>query len=314
MNKHLNLVPALVVLFYELDDEVWKAKQSECATKVEIIRLENVFYEHVQTYYYNEIRRVKSHNDFVNKTTHQFKIAFFGELKLDTNNALKYYRTAYSLVHELRAHVINMMEIKTMARFVNYEELLEHYELSVNYASNTTHLWMPSLSSGSILICARRRLAELAFEHKAWMSKQFQSFGDLFDEAIKLGLTTIQTQNPGFHYQQAVYYAQERKQQATHLCAHEASVSYPTPDPLEMTSGALDFYGQRAWRQGHQSIDPPDTEKEKGGILALQVKEKDVPHSMGEEYYHAKDYTKALKQVNVPASVSAYSVPLCSMG
>lgn len=40
MNKHLNLVPALVVLFYELDwdDPQWKEKQSECATKVEIVR------------------------------------------------------------------------------------------------------------------------------------------------------------------------------------------------------------------------------------------------------------------------------------
>lgn len=40
MNKHLNLVPALVVVFYELDwDEgQWKEKQSECATRVEIVR------------------------------------------------------------------------------------------------------------------------------------------------------------------------------------------------------------------------------------------------------------------------------------
>ncbi|XP_055034495.2 trafficking protein particle complex subunit 11 isoform X2 [Misgurnus anguillicaudatus] len=195
MNKHLNLVPALVVLFYELDwdDPQWKEKQSECATKVEIvrtslqgrntkvavvliqkktplppgedlvaseraaslcgvcdlsgkslfvlphtdhlvgyiIRLENAFYEHAQTYYYNEIRRVKSHKEFLNKTTHQllfvrhqFKMGFFSELKQDTQNALRYYRTAYSLVHELRAHETNMLEIKTMAGFINYKELI----------------------------------------------------------------------------------------------------------------------------------------------------------------------------------------------
>ncbi|XP_041336082.1 trafficking protein particle complex subunit 11 [Pyrgilauda ruficollis] len=160
MNKHLNLVPALVVVFYELDwdEPQWKEKQLECATRVEIvrqslqgrntkvavvliqkktplppgedviaseraaalcnacdlsgkslfvlphtdhlvgyiIRLENAFYEHAQTYYYTEIRRVKSHKEFLNKTTHQllfvrhqFKIAFFSELKQDTQNALK---------------------------------------------------------------------------------------------------------------------------------------------------------------------------------------------------------------------------------
>ncbi|XP_012988959.2 trafficking protein particle complex subunit 11 [Esox lucius] len=389
MNKHLNLVPALVVLFYELDwdDPVWKEKQSECATKVEIvrtslqgrntkvavvliqkktplppgedlvaseraaslcnacdlsgkslfvlphtdhlvgyiIRLENAFYEHAQTYYYTEIRRVKSHKEFLNKTTHQllfvrhqFKIAFFSELKQDTQNALKYYRTAYSLVHELRTHETNMLEIKTMAGFTNYKICrlcFQHNTPLDAIAQFRKHIDLCKKKIGS---------AELAFEHTAWMSKQFQSFGDLFDEAIKLGLTAIQTQNPGFYYQQAAYYAQERKQQAAHMCAHEPVGSYPTPDPLETLSGALDFYGQRAWRQGHQSIDPPDAEKEKVGIQALQVKEKDVPHSeliiallsnavaqfkkykcprmkshlmvqMGEEYYHAKDYTKALK-------------------
>ncbi|CAB1325129.1 unnamed protein product [Coregonus sp. 'balchen'] len=368
MNKHLNLVPALLVLFYELDwdDAVWKEKQSECATKKKtplppgedlvaseraaslcnacdlsgkslfvlphtdhlvgyIIRLENAFYEHAQTYYYTEIRRVKSHKEFLNKTTHQllfvrhqFKIAFFSELKQDTQNSLKYYRTAYSLVHELRTHETNMLEIKAMAGFINYKICrlcFQHNTPLDAIAQFRKHIDLCKKKIGS---------AELAFEHTAWMSKQFQSFGDLFDEAIKLGLTAIQTQNPGFYYQQAAYYAQERKQQATHLCAHEASVSSPSPDHLETSSGALDFYGQRAWRQGHQSIDPPHMEKEKGGILALQMKEKDVPHSeliiallsnavaqfkkykcprmkshlmvqMGEEYNHAKDYTKALK-------------------
>lgn len=56
-----------------------------------------------------------------------------------------------------------------------------------------------------------------------FFSLRFQAFGDLFDEAIKLGLTAIQTQNPGFYYQQAAYYAQERKQLAKTLCSHEVS-------------------------------------------------------------------------------------------
>ncbi|XP_013882191.1 trafficking protein particle complex subunit 11 [Austrofundulus limnaeus] len=387
MNKHLNLVPALVVLFYELDwdDPQWKEKQSECATKVEIvrtslqgrntkvavvliqkktplppgedlvaserasalcnacdlsgkslfvlphtdhlvgyiIRLENAFYEHAQTYYYTEIRRVKSHKEFLNKTTHQllfvrhqFKIAFFSELKQDTQNALKYYRTAYSLVHELRAHETNMLEIKTLAGFINYKICrlcFQHNTPLDAIAQFRKHMDLCKKKIGS---------AELAFEHSAWMSKQFQSFGELFDEAIKLGLTAIQTQNPGFYYQQAACYSQDRKQLAQQLC--QAGVSYPSADPLDPQSGGLDYYGQRPWRQGQQSIDPPDAEKEKMGILALQIKERDVPHSeliiallsnavaqfkkykcprmkshlmvqMGEEYYHAKDYTKALK-------------------
>ncbi|XP_023686517.1 trafficking protein particle complex subunit 11 [Paramormyrops kingsleyae] len=390
MNKHLNMVPALVVLFYELDwDEVqWKEKQLECATKVEIvrtslqgrntkvavvliqkktplppgedvmaseragalcnacdlsgkflfvlphtdhlvgyiIRLENAFYEHAQTYYHNEIRRVKSHKEFLNKTTHQllfvrhqFKIAFFSELKQDTQNALKHYKSAYGLVHELRAHETNILEIKTLAGFINYKICrlcFQHNTPLDAIAQFRKHIDLCKKKIGS---------AELAFEHAAWMSKQFQSFGDLFDEAIKLGLTAIQTQNPGFYYQQAAHYAQERKRQAVQLCGSpELSTGCPPPDPLDTPTAVLDFYGQRAWRQGHQSIDPPDPEKEKRGILGLQGKEREVPHSeliiallsnavaqfkkykcprmkghlmvqMGEEYYHTKDYAKALK-------------------
>ncbi|KAF2982584.1 hypothetical protein EK904_008582, partial [Melospiza melodia maxima] len=327
MNKHLNLVPALVVVFYELDwdEPQWKEKQLECATRVEIVRLENAFYEHAQTYYYTEIRRVKSHKEFLNKTTHQllfvrhqFKIAFFSELKQDTQNALKNYRTAYNLVHELRAHETNMLEIKTMAGFINYKICrlcFQHNTPLDAIAQFRKHIDLCKKKIGS---------AELAFEHAAWMSKQFQAFGDLFDEAIKLGLTAIQTQNPGFYYQQAAYYAQERKQLASMLCNHDPSVPYPNPDPLETQTGVLDFYGQRPWRQGILSFDLSDPEKEKMGILSLQLKEKNVLHSeliitllsnavaqfkkykcprmkshlmvqMGEEYYYAKDYAKALK-------------------
>ncbi|XP_043918491.1 trafficking protein particle complex subunit 11 [Protopterus annectens] len=391
MNKHLNLVPALVVVFYELDwdESQWKEKQSECATRVEIvrqslqgrntkvavvliqkktplppgediiaseraaalctacdlsgkllfvlphtdhlvgyiIRLENAFYEHAQTYYYSEIRRVKSHKEFLNKTTHQllfvrhqFKIAFFSELKQDTQSALKNYRIAYNLAHELRAHETNMLEIKTMAGFINYKICRLCFQLNVPLdaiAQFRKHIDLCKKKIGS---------AELAFEHAAWMSKQFQAFGDLFDEAIKMGLTAIQTQNPGFYYQQAAYYAQERKQMTHQLCSHDRSVSYPSPDPLETPTGMLDFYGQRTWRQGILSFDlsDPEKEKEKAGILALQLKENSFHHSeliitllsnavaqfkkykclrmrshlmvqMGEEYYHAKEYAKALK-------------------
>lgn len=40
MNKHLNLVPAVVVIFFDLDwdEPMWKEKQMECATRVEIVR------------------------------------------------------------------------------------------------------------------------------------------------------------------------------------------------------------------------------------------------------------------------------------
>jgi len=40
MYKHLHEVPAVVVVFFDLDwdEHMWKERQMECATRVEIVR------------------------------------------------------------------------------------------------------------------------------------------------------------------------------------------------------------------------------------------------------------------------------------
>ncbi|CAI9734552.1 Hypothetical predicted protein [Octopus vulgaris] len=389
MNKHLSHVPAVVVIFFDLDwdEPMWKEKQMECATRVEIvrnsllgrgtkvdvvliqknapllpgedviateraaalctacelsmkslfvlhhtdhlvgyvIRLENAFYEQSQNYYHNEARKVKAHKDFLNKITHQllfvrhqFKIAFFNELKQDSHTALKHYKQAYGQIQELRMHETNLLEIKTIAGFVNYKIC------RLSFQHNAPLDAIAQFRRHIDFFKNRIGVSDLSFEHNAWMSKQFQVFGDLFDEAIKLGLTAIQTQHPGFYYQHAANLSIARKSLCGQLC--KPVTSQLNWNPLE-NLGNLDFYGQRPWRQGHQSIDPPDIEKEKEGIMALQNMERDVDHSwiiipqlssavaqfkkyksprmkrhlmvqMGEEYFHAKDYNKALMMLN----------------
>jgi hypothetical protein len=57
---------------------------------------------------------------------------------------------------------------------------------------------------------------------------------------------------------------------------------YPEPDPLAGMD-QLEFYGQRAWRPGKLSAEPPDPSKEKLGIQALQYQEKHrVNHAVSE--------------------------------
>lgn len=57
---------------------------------------------------------------------------------------------------------------------------------------------------------------------------------------------------------------------------------YPEPDPLAGMD-QLEFYGQRAWRPGKLSAEPPDPSKEKLGIQALQYQEKhQVNHAVSE--------------------------------
>lgn len=385
MKKHLTQVPAVVVVFFDLDwdEPLWKERQMECSTRVEIvrnslqgrgtkvsvvliqknaplppgedvvaaeraaslcsacdlsaknlyvlpqtdhligytIRLENAFYELAQAYYHGEARKVKSHKDFLNKTTHQllfvrhqFKVAFFNEMKQDTSTAIKHYKQAYGHVLELRMHDTNILEIKTIAGFINYKIC------RLSFQHNAPLDGIAQFRKHIDFFKSRTGISDLAFEHSAWMSKQFQVFGDLFDEAIKLGLTAIQTQHPGFYYQQASNHAIARKQLCRGSC--KALASSISPDPLEGLD-ILEYYGQRPWRQGHQSIDPPDLQKEREGIAALQALELKEDHSwliipllnsavaqfkkykslrmkrylmvqMGQEYYHAQDYQRAL--------------------
>jgi hypothetical protein len=47
---------------------------------------------------------------------------------------------------------------------------------------------------------------------------RFCAFGDIFDEAIRQGLPALQTQHPGFYYQQAAQHAADRKEACLELC------------------------------------------------------------------------------------------------
>lgn len=59
-------------------------------------RMETALFELAKIYYGHECKLIKAHRDQLNKTTHQllfirhqFKVAFFSELKQDPSTALK---------------------------------------------------------------------------------------------------------------------------------------------------------------------------------------------------------------------------------
>lgn len=59
---------------------------------------------------------------------------------------------------------------------------------------------------------------ELIFEHHAWMSNQYSTFAELFDEAIRQGLPAVQTQHPGYYFQLAATHATLRHNACQELC------------------------------------------------------------------------------------------------
>lgn len=155
-----------------------------------LFRLEQTFIESSQNYYMNEIRGVKKHKETLNNITHQllhirhqFKVGFFSELKQDIPSAVKSYRNAYSyLTDNARMHDTNILEMKIVAGFLTYK--VRDDRTLPSAISSTVQICRISfeLSQPVEAINHFRRHADifkgrvgpidLAFEHKAWLSKQ----------------------------------------------------------------------------------------------------------------------------------------------
>lgn len=225
------------------------------------------------------------------------------------------YAQAYSQLLDLRVADTNAMEVKTVGGLINYKIC------RILFFQSMPRDAIAQFRAHTEAFKNREGHRELTFEHYGWLAKQYWVFGDLFDEAIKQGVQAVQTQHPGFYYQQAAQLAIQRKQACEQLCQNVTT--YPEPDPLTGMD-TLEFFGQRAWRPGSLSVEPIDPSRERDGILALQFREKNgVNHSsliitlfgiaisqfkafrcprmrrqllvqMAEEYFSAKDYGKAL--------------------
>ncbi|KAL1490737.1 hypothetical protein ABEB36_013385 [Hypothenemus hampei] len=381
LNKHLQEVPALIVIFFDLDwkDSLWNEKVIECASKVlsmktalqgrdcrilvvliqnqmpvpedplaseravalcsscelnaqslyvlphgqhllgYTIRLEKAFFEFSHNYYSSCVKNVKMHKEYLDKSSHQnlfvrheFKMGFLNELKQDMHSAYKHYTWAYKNLLDIQMTAVNSLELCTVAGFINYKICKLQFALN---------LPRDAISQFKIHIEKFKNnfgFPQLAFEHYAWLSKQFEIFADIFDEAVKLGLPAVQTQHPGVYYQQSAQYALIRKKMCQELCSKV--IAYPHPDPLENID-RMEFYGQRPWRPG--KIEPSESAIEDDGIQALQYLENQVSHSsliislyglaiaqykiykcprtrrylvleMADECYHSKDFGKAL--------------------
>ena len=245
-----------------------------------VTRLESTFFELAQKYYFAEIKVIDSHYRDMNKTTHQllyarhqFKIAFFNEMMNEQKSsklALKHYNQCYQLIKDLRSYETNNLEIKLVAGLVNYK--ICHLSFMNSEPLEAINHFKKHISEYK----SRFGSEELLFEHSAWLSHQYTWFGEIFQQAVNNGLNAIQTQHPGFYFYQASRYARGRKNYADSICS-KINSPYPSPDPLFTEN--LEFYGQRPWRQGQQRIDPPDVDKEKEGILAIQLKELEFDHS-----------------------------------
>jgi len=98
--------------------------------------------------------------------------------------------------------------------YINYVPVLYYFLFADEQPSIMKTVFAEVIISNRYMVCSY--IVHMWFP-RACVSR-FQLFGDLFEEAVKLGgLTAIQTQHPGFYYQQATYHSVSRRQLAAKL-------------------------------------------------------------------------------------------------
>ncbi|XP_026463491.1 trafficking protein particle complex subunit 11-like, partial [Ctenocephalides felis] len=148
-------------------------------------------------------RVIRSHKDQLTtahqglKTRHQFKLGVLSELRQDPNIAHKHYTQAYLALDEIRIIDNNCLEIKTVAGYINYKLCRTMFQL--NLPRDAISQFKSHIERYKTRIGCR----ELEFEHYSWLSAQYFAFAELFNEAVDKGLPAIQTQHPGYYYQDA---------------------------------------------------------------------------------------------------------------
>ncbi|KAF0310304.1 Trafficking protein particle complex subunit 11 [Amphibalanus amphitrite] len=240
------------------------------------MRLESAFYELAQTYYHQRVKAIRAHRELLSKShhqalfvRHQFKLGFFCEVRQDMAAAYKAYQQGYAHLLELPTTDLTLCELKVVAAMLSFKVC------RLAFRQNLPRDAIAHFRRHVELFRARVGPQELAVEHCGWLAQQYQWFGEVFDQAIQMGLPAIQTQHPGLYFEQAALHGRKRHQTAAALPLDGAQ--YPSPDPL---AGSLetDFFGQRPWRPAGRNVELMDTEREKLGVLAIQLCERSVNH------------------------------------
>ncbi|KAM7535162.1 hypothetical protein Aperf_G00000094289 [Anoplocephala perfoliata] len=380
MKKHLEELPAVVIVFFDLesDDPSWSEKAKEYALRVDRIRsnlisrgtkfvvtllqtrstgeigsdvnattriqelselchmsikniyilqqsefmlsliksLETEIFAMAYNYYHNAAKLVKAHKSNLTKTNqqlllvrHDFKIAFFDELKQESTLALKQYRQAYNNLVELKVSDAHLLELKVVAGFINFKICQIAFQIHAWDAITQFRRHIDNFKDAI-------GMPEVAYEHEAWLSKQYEIFGNLFEEATQFNVQATIARHPGFYFHEAGHHAISRRTLAAKLCSsnnvtNRSATSFPPtslnqpPNPGAAVSGFAvrvgieslsqtplisnsppdgdeklpEFFGQRAWRNAGQTVETTDPAKEREGILGLQAKEALVDHS-----------------------------------
>lgn len=148
---------------------------------------------------------------------------------------------------EIRDSETNIYEIMTIAGFINYKicKLL--------FMQNDPREAVSQFQKHINIFRSKKGNIELQFEQFAWLSKQWEIFGRLFDSAIVSGLVPSQTSHPGYYYYESAVLSMKRKLAIEPYSSIRSSFKEDAALMIVKESLQTEFYGQRPWRAGSLS-------------------------------------------------------------
>ncbi|KAH7476281.1 hypothetical protein PRIC1_000289 [Phytophthora ramorum] len=207
-------------------------------------------------YYKAQSKRVKRYKKALAKTPGyqvlharlSFKIAHYYEFRRYTTKVLQHYEASYRAIIALPLSENEAMDgiaytqVMTMAEFVNFK-LCYHLIFSSNNikgAVDQLHRHMGVYSRAIIV-------ADRAYEHWEWVSRQYHVFAQLLSEAASIrgslpstGLDSDVYKEPYLYYSIAAKYAMFRRKAAAKL-GLTAATAVPTATPNGETLSERDF-------------------------------------------------------------------------
>lgn len=225
-------------------------------------------------FYSDETKHAKKRKEKLSKVTQakllvraSYKMAYFSELCNDFTSAVKHYSAAYAQLRDVKKHWKDFDEIKVVAEILNFRLCYLHLER--NTANNATTQFHQHITYYRSLIGDPDR----EFQHYAWVSRQYQIFGELLQlfsflapppssssgsnssstngsslsnsGLISLGGTRSRGwTHPGFYFQAAANFEMQRRASANKLCSAQQqkdAIQRFLPLVLPYRASVIDF-------------------------------------------------------------------------
>uniref|UniRef100_M4BD49 Trafficking protein particle complex subunit 11 domain-containing protein n=1 Tax=Hyaloperonospora arabidopsidis (strain Emoy2) TaxID=559515 RepID=M4BD49_HYAAE len=204
-----------------------------------VVKLESSVRTMALEYYKAQSKRVKRYEKACSRTLEYqalharfcFKIAHFYEFRRCTTKVLQYYEASYCAIIALplqkdgAADGIAYKQVMTMAEFVNFK-LCYH----LIFSSNNVKDAVDQLRRHVGVYARAIAVADRAYEHWAWVSRQYHVFAQLLVEALSIrgslpsaGLESSVYKEPYLYFSLAAKYAIFRRKAAMKLGLTTAS-------------------------------------------------------------------------------------------